>query len=343
MHALAKLIGTFAFWAGMLVSAAQAQAVLGLQSEVTFTGSSPLAGNAEIVRRLFSPLTAEHIVQTLVQTGKTLSGQPVDPSQEKFTLYVPAQKPSKGYALIVFIPPWNEAKLPAGWASVLDQYGALFVSAARSGNDANVIERRVPLALLAAQNVMQRYTIDPEHVYTAGFSGGARVALRLALGYPDVFRGALLQAGSDPVGTADLPLPPKDLFARFQETSRLVFMTGEDDSAALSADAASKTSLHKLCVFGVRTENIPDTAHALASGAAFSRGLNALFAPPESDSGLAACRSSLNADLEARFREVTTLLKDGKRAEAKDRLDAIDARYGGLAAPHSLELLTTLQ
>jgi len=74
------------------------------------------------------------------------------------------------------------------------------------------------MALLAAYNTMKQYPVDPQQVYIGGFSGGARVALRLALGYPDVFHGALLNAGSDPAGTLDVPLPPADLFRRFQES-----------------------------------------------------------------------------------------------------------------------------
>ena len=343
MGDFAQPIRMLALCSWALVAPVFAQDAPGLQNDVTFTAGAPLMSNAEIVRRLFSPLTAQHIAQALAQSGKTLSGQPLDPAQERFVLYVPAQKPPQSYALLVFVPPWDDAKLPPGWASALDQYGAIFVSAARSGNDANVVERRVPLALLAAQNIMQRYPVDPEHVYIAGFSGGARVALRLALGYPDVFRGALLSAGSDPVGTAALPLPPKDLFARFQESSRLVYMTGEDDSAALNADTASRDSLHRLCVFGVQTENIPAAGHAVADRAALSRGLNALFNPPSANSGdLSVCRASLEADLAEQFRQAETLFTSGDRDGARKRLDAIDAHFGGLAAPESVELQAKL-
>ena len=56
--------------------------------------------------------------------------------------------------------------------------------------------------VLAAYNVMKRYAVDPQRVFVSGFSGGARVAMRLALAYPDLFRGALMDAGSDPIGDA---------------------------------------------------------------------------------------------------------------------------------------------
>ena len=42
--------------------------------------------------------------------------------------------------------------------------------------------RREPLALLAALNILADYPIDPEQVYIGGFSGGSRIARRLASG-----------------------------------------------------------------------------------------------------------------------------------------------------------------
>jgi pimeloyl-ACP methyl ester carboxylesterase len=108
-------------------------------------------------------------------------------------------------------------------------------------------------------------------------SGGARVALRLALGYPDVFHGALLNAGSDPIGTLDVPLPPADLFRRFQESTRLVYLTGERDEENLGRDVDSRRSLDKWCAYDVLTQTEPRTGHELADASAFSRSLEALL------------------------------------------------------------------
>ncbi len=86
--------------------------------------------------------------------------------------------------------------MPPSWKTVLDDKGVIFVSAAKSGNAENAIGRRMPLALLATHNIVQKFTVDTERVYVSGFSGGSRIALRLALGYPDLFKGAFLNAGS---------------------------------------------------------------------------------------------------------------------------------------------------
>ncbi len=121
----------------------------GLQRNVIFSEYSPLSRSTEIARRALSPLANVEIARFSAQ----LRPQAVDLAQEKFSVYVPAQHPSRGYALLVFIPPWEDARLPPGWAPALDENGVIFVSAAKSGNEENVIDRRIPLALLGAFNI----------------------------------------------------------------------------------------------------------------------------------------------------------------------------------------------
>lgn len=202
--------------------------VTGLQRDVVFTDFPAYARNGELLRRLVSPLNAQRLLQRLTPTA--VRAQPLDPARQSFVLYVPSgPPPTSGYALLVFVPPWDDAHVPTQWIPVLDRWHTIFVSAAQSGNDADVLNRREPLALLAAHGVMRRYHVDPAHVYIGGFSGGSRIAMRLALGYPDVFKGAVLDAGSDSIGTAELPLPPVELLHQFQQSSRIVFLTGSDD------------------------------------------------------------------------------------------------------------------
>jgi pimeloyl-ACP methyl ester carboxylesterase len=271
--------------------------------------------------------------------GKTLSAQSIDPSKETFTVYVPAMKPPHGYGLLVFVPPWGEAKMPEAWASVFDQYGVIYVSAANSANDANVLGRRDPLALIEYQNVVDRYPVDPEHVYVGGFSGGSRVAMRLALGYPDVFRGALLDAGADPIGDPKAPLPPRELFQPFQNNSRIVFISGDEDTLNVQTDKASRRSMRDWCVTDTDVEVAPHTAHDTPDTTAFARAFAALTAPEPPDAAqLASCRAGIDAELTSKLQQADALLAGGNRNDARKLLLEIDARFGGLAAPKSVEL-----
>lgn len=308
--------------------------------DVVFTHYGAHSSNAELIRRLLSPLSAARLQDEFKRAGKTLAAQPLNLSEERFVVYVPSQKPAGGFSLLVFIPPWPDARLPREWVPVLDRYGVIFVSAARSGNDESVSGRREPLALLAADNIIGEYPIDPERIYVAGFSGGSHIALRLALGYPDLFRGAILNAGSDPIGDARMPLPPRDLFLRFQSSTHLIYLTGDRDVDHVLDDMAGVRSMHQWCVFNTDDYTQPRIGHELAGAAALSRALEDLIGPPRPNSGkLAACRSAMDSRLEEKFQKVHSLIAGGHRSEADRLLSDIDGRYGGLAAPRSVDLV----
>jgi predicted esterase len=311
----------------------------GLHTGIVLTDSSPLASTAEIVRRTFSPLTAQRIAAT-----HSLAGQPIDIAHETFTMYVPEHKPPQGYVLLLFVPPTEINKLPSGWASVLDDKGVMFVSAAHSGNDAKGESRRMPLAVTAASQLMHDYGIDPSRVLVGGFSGGSRVALRLALAYPDVFRGALLNSDADPIGTAAVPLPPADLFHRFQEHSRLFYITGELDTAGRSMQAASESSLQGWCVFDVHAAAMPRAGHTTADERALSLALDTLLDPAlAKHDGLAACRARLQSELTSDVQRIESLIASGDKAGARRSLSELDAKFGGLAAPQILTLAQKLK
>jgi pimeloyl-ACP methyl ester carboxylesterase len=310
-----------------------------LQSDVVFSDYSALSGSAELVHRLLSPLNAVRAGRRLAHSAVGLRDQPIDLAQERFTIYVPSHSPAQGYGLLVFVPPWENAMLPRGWAAILDRHGVIFVSAANSGNAANILDRREPLALLAAHNVMQRFHVDPERTYVGGFSGGSRVALRLALGYPDVFRGAFLNAGSDPIGDAETPLPPSELFLRFQEMTRIVYVSGQNDAVNVEKDAASEQSLLDWCVFDWYAERSPWTGHEVAGPAVLSRALDMLdkHAKPNF-ARWSKCRLRINQELDKTLVQANDLLAAGNLDGARRSLNKIDARYGGLAAPRSVDL-----
>lgn len=316
----------------------------GLLPDVRFDAYTSLSQGSEIARRLFTPLTYARLERYIAGHHAAMREQSVDLAQEHFVLHVPAGMPPKpGYGLLVFVPPWPQAELPEGWAHELDRRGLIYVSMANAGNAADVIDRRVPLALLAWANVGRRYPLDPARVYVGGFSGGARVALRIALGYPDVFRGALLEAGSDPPGGVALSLPPATLLHRFQQDTRLVFLTGGQDAVHLQMDVASRRALRHWCVTGLASVTPPWLGHAIAAPADLGHALDVLARPSPPDPGaLSACRMRNEAELAAALPGVRDALAHGERNQARRRLAAIDTRFGGLAAAPLRELQARL-
>src|SRR5437763_9129046 len=97
-----------------------------------------------------------------------------------------------------------------------------------------------------------------------------------ALAYPDVFRGALLNAGSEPIGGENrVFLPPAELFHQFQQ-SRLVYVTGEHDEVNLHDDAISRDSMREWCVFDVAIVTARQIGHEPPDPLSFDRALDAL-------------------------------------------------------------------
>jgi predicted esterase len=316
------------------------RAIGGTPHQVVFTQYSPLFSNAQILRRLLSPLAREAVRDSLARSLETLTPYSLDLAKEKFLVYVPSAGPPspRGFALLVFVPPWDDARLPFGWAAQLDHHGVIFVTPTGAGNAAAVLSRRVPLAVSAEENIVRQYPVDRDRIYVGGFSGGSRVALRIALGYPDVFRGALLNAGADPLG-GGYPLPPRDLFARFQVASHLVYVTGDLDITHVAADGNSLQSMRDWCVFNVETDDTPDGGHEVMSPEAFGRALGRLLNQPSPDpSRVDTCRSQIEAELDKKLSRAESLVSAGRRTDAGRLLLEIDERYGGLAAPRILKL-----
>ena len=318
----------------------------GSPRQVTFTHYSALFSNAEILRRLLSPLAEEAVREWLLRRKEALGTYPIDLATERFLVYVPTgAPPRRGYALLVFVSASERSYLPFGWTSQLDHDGVIFVSPQRAGNREPLLSRRVPLAVSAEENLVREYPIDRARIYIGGFSGGSRVALRIAVGYPDVFRGALLNAGADALGVADPwggvdPLPPRDLLFRFQSSSRLVYVSGELDTGSLASDASSSQSMQDWCTFDVETYQTPAAGHEVMSSRAFGRALDRLLrdrAPPD-HARLSACRSRVAAEVEEKLSEAQTLISQDRRTAARKLLLDIDKRYGGLAAPRVVEL-----
>jgi hypothetical protein len=321
------------------VPAAEPSGATGLLHEVVFTEYSPWSRSSEVARRDLSPLANAEIARISADRHVALREQAINLTLETFDVYVPAAAPPEGYALLVFIPPWQKAHLPLGWGPVLDKHGTIFVSASNSGNPENILDRRIPLALLGAYNIMQRYSVNKDRVYISGMSGGSRVAMRVALAYPDVFHGVLLNAGSDPIGADQVSLPPMDLMHLFQESSRLVYVTGTVDTWNIEHDDASRQSMNAWCVFGTVFETMPRVSHEVAPPPALDHALNTLDARSAADGRkISSCRARIAQEMSAKLQKVKDLLDRDKPHDAWQALTKIDVQFGGLAAPASVEL-----
>jgi pimeloyl-ACP methyl ester carboxylesterase len=286
------------------------------------------------------PVAYHHMEHALATANDKLIEQAIDLAKERFEIYIPSGPPGQdGYGLVVYIAPSSGPTRLRDWGESLDGHRLILVSAQGSGNEMNTLDRRVPLALLAYENVRARFPINGKRVYVMGFSGGGRVAEIVALAYPDIFKGAVLNAGSDPIDGKDGNYKSAAVLFRAFQRSRLVFITGENDLDHLRRDGVTQESLRASCVLDVRTELAPRLGHKPIDGFALDRVLDAVEAPGRVDADeLERCNERLAGELAAALASVEAAIARGDRDGAAALIKAIDARFGGLAAPRILEL-----
>lgn len=343
MRARHRRLALIAVWAQMSFNSpppatAAVDAQTGLR-EVAFDRYGAATHGLNFLQRTFSPLAGEAMRRRLAAMGKTLAAQPLDLSKERFALYIPRTlPPPNGYALLVFIPPWDDANLPSGWASVLDQQGVIYVSAAKSGNDQDVLRRREPLALLAVDNVAARYFIDSDRVFIGGFSGGSKVAERLGLAFPDIFHGMLLNSGADRLGVVPYMVPARPLLSRLQDTMRIAYVVGRRDDVNVSESDESSHSMVEHCIFNEQTFTMPNAEHDVATPQSLSNALAYLSKPGRQDvPRRAACQAGWEATLARRLAAVDAAIAGPKPADARALIYKLDAELGGLAEPEAIE------
>jgi pimeloyl-ACP methyl ester carboxylesterase len=311
--------------------------------EVALDALSPLASSAELRARLLSPVTQLRIDRYLDRSGAGLAEQSIRIDEETYDLFVPSAPGPSGYGVLVYVWPGDRMAMPVSWRRQFEARHLIFIAARLSGNGENVLDRRVPLALHGYGYASRHYRIDPERVYVGGFSGGSRVAQKIALGYPDVFRGLLLNGGSDPIGTAGFVPPDRERMRLFQRRLRIVYATGSQDLPNRTKDARTKASFADFCVRGVVDASPARTGHWVPEDRDMTRVLRLLEQPVDgAEAASAECEAKLDGAIRARVGEAESLHAAGRDEDARAKLAGLDELYGGLAAPGSLRLAEAL-
>jgi dienelactone hydrolase len=215
----------------------------GLQ-QLVFTSKHPLGSLKEQAKRFGWPLSK-------LREGDPAKGE-YDLSRETFEVWVPSSYDAdQPPGLLVWISPMNSGRLMHDWQAVLERHNLIGVGANQAGNERR-IHFRVALALDAVVNLQDRFTLDPERIYAAGFSGGGRIASRLGIHYADVFQGGIYMGGCNYF--RDIPNPAKEghgwpaAFPRpsgkrailAKKTARHVFLIGSEDFNLVQSRAIFK-------------------------------------------------------------------------------------------------------
>ena len=304
--------------------------------QTSFDQTTPLAGGIEIFKRMLHPAAyAEKIAEY-----RPPEGQVIDPAQEHWQVYVPADYDgSTPYGVLVWVPPWDVLGIPSGWQRILKEHHVIYVAAGNSGNDQSVPMRRVPLALTGLVNIISRYKTDPDRIYIAGFSGGGVVASVMAAAYADVFTGGMFVSTSYGLGTEDEPVPPLERFKLMQGRGRYVFLVGTEDeiNEAITNRASSAYVDH--CVLRVRKLSMLNEGHRDVDARYLTSALNYLDLPPEvKPETQASCEEKFAARRADAIAAVRASLTAGDKDQAEARLTDLQMVFGPLAEPEFSQL-----
>src|SRR5688500_4043233 len=171
------------------------------------TAPSPLVDGDAFRRRLLAPIAADDMQRFVQSGGRRLAPEPFAPGE--VDAWIPPAEPAAGYGLLVFVLPDDSVALPRDWRKPLAERGILAIVVRGAGNHVDLFSKRIPRILDAYSFATTRWRTDPARRWIGGFSGGARVAQRVAMAWPDEFVGTLQFAGSVIVGSARLAPPPR--------------------------------------------------------------------------------------------------------------------------------------
>ena len=176
---------------------------------------------------------------------------------QTYAAYIPAAGNKKALPVIYLFDPHASGSLPLHkYKALADKYGFLLIGSnnSKNGNDWQITEA---IWQILSEDTKKRFHIDPQRIYTAGFSGGAKVASFEALNHPEI-KGVIANG-------AGLPDGANVGNYAFSFTA----VTGEGDMNMTELVAVSKefdktTTRHRLLVFNGKHEWVPEKTMDLA-------------------------------------------------------------------------------
>jgi hypothetical protein len=125
-------------------------------------------------------------------------------ASNSYALYLPSgYSPAKRWPLLLVFDPFARGEVSVKlFHEAAEKYGFIVVG---SNNSRNFEDPSAAIRVLWA-DVKERYAIDPRRIYTAGLSGGARVASTVALACRNCIAGVIANSAGLPNG-ATLPGP----------------------------------------------------------------------------------------------------------------------------------------
>jgi predicted esterase len=143
---------------------------------------------------------------------------------QSYEFFGPVDDPGGRLPLVIFVSPSDRSIGWQFWESTCRGGGVLFAGLRDMGNGRTVAQR-VRATLDVLDDLRDRYEIDPDRTYLAGFSGGGHIACVVATALPEYFGGVVC------VGHAPPPPQAPWQLDRVRQRLSVAILCGENDPA----------------------------------------------------------------------------------------------------------------
>jgi hypothetical protein len=172
-------------------------------------------------------------------------------AEQTYAAYIPTTGNKKALPVIYFFDPHASGSLPLNkYKALADKYGFLLIGSnnSKNGNNWQISDA---IYQILSEDTKKRFKIDGQRIYTAGFSGGAKVAGFVALNHPEI-KGVIANGAGLPDGAA----------AGNYDFS-FTAITGEGDMnmtelVSISKEFDKTSTRHRLMVFNGKHEWAPE-------------------------------------------------------------------------------------
>jgi predicted esterase len=179
-------------------------------------------------------------------------------STQSYALYIPAKDGDKNLPVIYFFDPHGDGALPVNkYKALADDYHFILIGSnnSKNGNDWAAAQN---IWKVLSDDAQKHLPIDAKRIYTAGFSGGAKVATYIALNHSDI-RGVI--AGG--AGLTDMTAKAENLHFSFSG------IVGEGDMnmtdlVAINNELDKTATRHRLIFFDGKHEWAPESTMNIA-------------------------------------------------------------------------------
>lgn len=195
---------------------------------------------------------------------------------ERWRVRVPDDyDPNVPHGVVVYVSDDDEGDPPVeAWAEVLDRRRLIWIAPERVGGLIRP-HWRIAKSIEAVALIRQRYAINDDRRYVAGFSSGGQVASSIAINFPDFFSGALYLSGCDPLQASHLAA---DRYLNAARENRYALLAGEQDQARQRTRHVVE-QYQQARFASVAYLELPDHGHEPPPADAFDQALAALDAP----------------------------------------------------------------